>query len=64
MEERAEVHGAKDGKGKAALRHNALKHGALAKEVILPAGDGKEDEGAFEALLRGRKRVEMPIGFD
>lgn len=32
--------GPRTAKGKATPRHNVLKHGILAKEVILPAGNG------------------------
>lgn len=32
--------------GKAAVRHNALKHGLLAQDVLVP----NEDEAAFEEL--------------
>src|SRR5205807_1702305 len=44
--------------GKAAVRHNALRHGLLARDVVLP----EEDLDAFEDL-RNRVRAELsPVG--
>src|SRR5262249_989053 len=36
--------------GKQAVRWNALKHGLLAREVIIRHGDGAEDPRAFQSL--------------
>ncbi len=44
--------GPKTDDGKAVVKLNALKHGLLAKEMIIRAGDGKEDEKAFVAMLQ------------
>ncbi len=50
--------GPKTPEGKAAVRHNAIKHGLLAEEVLLPG----EDEAAF-ADLGERLRDELqPVG--
>lgn len=43
--------GPKTMEGKRAVRHNALKHGLLAKEVVIDSGDGKENRADFETLL-------------
>ncbi len=43
--------GPKTAPGKAASRWNALKHGILAKEVVVPTADGKEKRADFDALL-------------
>ncbi len=37
--------------GKARVARNALKHGLLARDVIIVAGDGKENAAAFHRLL-------------
>jgi hypothetical protein len=44
--------GPKTEAGKAIVRLNALKHGLLSKELIIRAGDGKEDEKAFDFMLQ------------
>lgn len=50
--------GPKTPKGKAAVRHNALQHGLLAGDVVLP----DEDFDAFEDL-RNRVRADLsPVG--
>ena len=36
--------------GKAKVRHNALKHGLLAKEVIVPVGDEQEKPNLVSGL--------------
>ena len=38
--------------GKAVVRQNNLKHGILAREVVIPAGMGEESQGDFDDLLR------------
>lgn len=38
--------------GKRAAKWNALKHGLLAKEVVIEQGDGKESKTEFRALLQ------------
>ena len=37
--------------GKAAIRHNALKHGILARETVITRDDFQEDASEFELLL-------------
>jgi hypothetical protein len=50
--------GPKSPEGKAAVRHNALRHGLLARDVVLP----EEDFDAFEDL-RNRVRADVsPVG--
>ena len=41
--------------GKARVRLNALKHGILASEAVIRAGEGAEEAEAFEALLAALK---------
>jgi hypothetical protein len=43
--------GVKTETGKAISKYNALKHGLLAKEVVVDAGDGAENPEEFQALL-------------
>jgi len=50
--------GPKTPKGKAAVRHNALKHGLLSQEVLLPG----EDESAFNELGESLKDELQPVG--
>ena len=39
--------------GKALVSQNAIKHGIFAKDLIIAAGDGKEDEQEYRELLDG-----------
>ena len=48
--------------GKLAIRHNALKHGILAKEVIGSGAILGESPEDFESLLSGLAEVYKPIG--
>lgn len=48
--------------GKQASRLNALKHGLLAKEVVITRGDYKEDEAAFSQLLEELRAQFQPVG--
>ncbi|MFQ5915475.1 MAG: hypothetical protein ACE5JS_20080 [Nitrospinota bacterium] len=54
--------GPKTVKGKAAVRYNALKHGILAKEVVIPNGEGKERQEDFDALLADLCKDLQPEG--
>ena len=54
--------GPKTPEGKAAVRYNVLKHGILAKEVVIAVGDGREDGGRFEELLSGLPDELNPLG--
>jgi hypothetical protein len=48
--------------GKARVRHNALKHGLLAKEVIVPVGDEQENRAEFDLLLNDLWQHYAPVG--
>jgi len=48
--------------GKARVRHNALKHGLLAKEVIVPLGDEYEKRAEFYLLLDDLCQHYAPVG--
>ena len=43
--------GPKTADGKALAARNSLKHGLLAKEVVITEGEGAEDQQTFDALL-------------
>ena len=43
--------GVKTEEGKSIVKHNALKHGLLAKEVVITTGEGAESQEEFDALL-------------
>lgn len=48
--------------GKYASRMNALKHGLLAKDVVITRGDYKEDEEEFAQLLEDLREQFTPVG--
>ncbi len=48
--------------GKAAVRHNALKHGLLARDVVIASGEGKESQGDFDRLLSDLREDLQPVG--
>ena len=50
--------GPKTPEGKAAVRHNALKHGLLSQEVLLPG----EDEAALKELGEHLRAELQPVG--
>jgi hypothetical protein len=50
--------GPKTPEGKAAVRHNAMRHGLLARDVVLP----EEDLDAFEDLLNQVRAELSPVG--
>ncbi len=54
--------GPKTAEGKRAVRYNALKHGLLAKEVVIDSGDGKENRADFETLLSQLQEDRQPVG--
>ena len=54
--------GPKTCKGKLTASKNALKHGLLAKEVVLKEGDGKEDAKEFTTLLGSLHENYTPEG--
>lgn len=49
--ENAQKGGVKTEEGKAIVRYNALKHGLLAKEIVITVGEGAENPEEFNALL-------------
>ncbi len=48
--------------GKKVVRWNALKHGLLAQEVLIQAGDGKENKAEFNGLLAQLRVDRQPKG--
>ena len=48
--------------GKNRSKRNAVKHGLTAKEVLITAGDGKENKREFDQLLAGFRDYFRPIG--
>jgi hypothetical protein len=48
--------------GKAAVRHNALRHGLLAQDIFINAGDGREDPEDYGALLDDLRDALQPEG--
>lgn len=43
--------GVKSPEGKAIVKYNALKHGLLAREVVITIGEGAENPEEFNSLL-------------
>jgi hypothetical protein len=58
----AQKGGVKRAEGKAIVKYNALKHGLLAKEVVVTIGDGAENPEEFGVLLQDLKTQLAPIG--
>jgi hypothetical protein len=54
--------GVKTDEGKAIVKYNALKHGLLAKEVVITVGDGAENAEQFSVLRQDLKTQLAPIG--
>jgi hypothetical protein len=54
--------GPKTDAGKHASRLNALKHGLLAKEIVITRGDYKEDKREFAQLLQDLWEQLTPVG--
>ena len=48
--------------GKRTVAGNAIKHGLLAKEVVITAGDGEEDPHEFDTLLDRLWQEYEPVG--
>ncbi len=44
------------------MKYNALKHGLLAKEVVITVGEGAEDPEEFNVLLEDLKTQLAPAG--
>jgi|SRR5215470_6981264 len=49
--------------GKKAVRLNALRHGLLAKDVVVPTGDALESADEFEQMLTQLLDDLQPVGF-
>ena len=58
----AQKGGVKTQGGKAIVKYNALKHGLLAKEVVITIGEGAENLEEFDALLEDLKTQLAPAG--
>ena len=58
----AQKGGVKTPEGKAIVKFNALKHGLLAKEVVVTVGEGAEDPKEFNLLLEDLKTQLAPEG--
>jgi hypothetical protein len=56
----AQKAGVKTDEGKAIVKYNALKHGLLAKEVVITIGEGAENPEEFNALLEDLKNQLSP----
>lgn len=54
--------GPKTPEGKRMVKWNALKHGLLAKEVLIRAGEGEESQAEFDNLLAQLKAECQPEG--
>jgi hypothetical protein len=54
--------GVKTSEGKAIVKYNALKHGLLAKEVVITVGEGAENPEEFNSLLVDLKAQLSPVG--
>src|SRR5712691_10188084 len=48
--------------GKQAVKWNALKHGLLSREVVIPAGDGKESKVEYRILHTQLREHYQPVG--
>ncbi len=54
--------GPKTARGKRTVARNAIKHGLLAREVVITAGDGEENLEEFHSLLTGLWESYEPMG--
>ena len=54
--------GVKTRQGKEIVKYNALKHGLLAKEIVIKKGDGAENQVEFDLLLDGLNNHYKPVG--
>jgi len=60
--ENAQKGGVKTPEGKEIVKYNALKHGLLAKEVVITVGEGAENPEEFNALLEDLGTQLQPQG--
>jgi hypothetical protein len=49
-------------RGKRTVARNAIKHGFLAREVVITAGDGKEDLSEFHKIVEKLCKQYKPVG--
>jgi hypothetical protein len=54
--------GPKTARGKRTVSRNAIKHGLLAQEVVITAGDGRESLEKFHDLVEGLGKCYEPVG--
>lgn len=54
--------GPKTERGKRTVSYNAIKHGLLAREVVITAGDGEESLEEFDALVEQLVDCYEPVG--
>jgi hypothetical protein len=54
--------GPKTVRGKRNAARNAVKHGVLAREVVITAGDGKENPEEFQTLVASLWKSYQPVG--
>jgi len=54
--------GPKTARGKRTVARNAIKHGFLAQEVVITAGDGKENLEEFHAMVERLWEYYEPVG--
>jgi hypothetical protein len=54
--------GPKTERGKRTVSRNAIKHGFLAREVVINAGDGEESLEEFHAMVEGLWKYYEPVG--
>ena len=54
--------GVKTAEGRAIAKYNALKHGLLAKEVVVNVGEGAERQEEFDGLLLDLQAQLEPAG--
>jgi hypothetical protein len=54
--------GPKTERGKRTVAHNAIKHGVLAREVVITAGDGEESLEEFNDLVKQLCEYYDPVG--
>lgn len=54
--------GPRSPEGKVVVARNAVKHGIFAKDLVINAGDGREDALEYQELLTELKRDLVPVG--
>jgi len=58
----AQKGGVNTSEGKAIVKYNALKHGLLAKEVVITIGEGAKNPEEFDAFLEALQTQLVPAG--